>query len=136
METIALYRPVGLGEAELIMESGNKAFPPRLPEQPILYPVLDFRYAEQMARDWNAKDPASGYVGIVTTFEVEKDYLARFEPHVVGLESIHQELWVPAEELSEFNRHITGTIRFVAVYYGSQYRGPAVPTDNCSSHSP
>ncbi len=133
METITLYRPVGLREAELIVESGYRAFPPRLPKQPIFYPVLTFRYAEQIARDWNTKDPASGYVGIVTCFSVEKNYAARFDPHVVGVESIHQELWVPAEELTEFNRHIIGPIRFIAVHYGPDYRGGPIPTDGCGS---
>ena len=40
-----LYRPVGLNELRLIYESGLKAFPPRLPEQPIFYPVLNLEYA-------------------------------------------------------------------------------------------
>ena len=50
-----LYRPVGLHELKLIAEAEYKAFPPRLPEQPIFYPVLNFEYAEQIARDWNTK---------------------------------------------------------------------------------
>lgn len=37
-----LYRPVGLRELELIAKADFKAFPPRLPEQPIFYPVLNF----------------------------------------------------------------------------------------------
>ncbi len=55
-ETTTLYRPVGPRELELIEASGFRAFPPRLPEQPIFYPVLSFEYAAQIARDWNAKD--------------------------------------------------------------------------------
>jgi hypothetical protein len=31
---------VGPGELELIAASGYRPFPPRLPEQPIFYPVL------------------------------------------------------------------------------------------------
>ncbi len=35
----------------------------------------------------------------------------------------HEELWVPAEELDEFNRHIVGLIEVDAAYFGSQFRG-------------
>ena len=41
-----LYRPVGLKELELIYDSGMRAFPARLPQQPIFYPVLDLEYAK------------------------------------------------------------------------------------------
>jgi len=34
-----LYRPVGLNELASIWDSGCREFPPRLPEQPIFYPV-------------------------------------------------------------------------------------------------
>jgi len=40
-----LFRPVGQAEYELIEQSGFKRFPPRLPEQPIFYPVLNEKYA-------------------------------------------------------------------------------------------
>lgn len=126
-KTVVLYRPVGLEEAELIKASGDTAFPSRLPDQPIFYPVLNFEYAKQIARDWNTR--FNSFVGIITRFEVDAAYVARFDTHVVGAESIHQELWVPAEELEEFNRHIIGRIRFVAVYYGSQYQGPPVQVE-------
>ncbi len=88
------------------------------------------QYAEQIARDWNSKDAASGYVGIVTRFRVEREYVRRFEAHVVGLEAVHQELWVPAEELDQFNRHIVGKIEFVAVHYGPDYTGPIIPIES------
>lgn len=65
-----LYRPVGLKELQLIVESGFTAFPPRLAQQPIFYPVLNFTYAEQIAERWNTTDALSGYVGFVTEFEV------------------------------------------------------------------
>lgn len=106
-----LYRPVGTKELQLIQESGYKAFPPRLPEQPIFYPVLNEQYATEIASGWNVKynDDHKGYV---TEFEVEDAYCSKFEPHTVGA-SHHQELWVPAEELEEFNAHIVGTIKVV-----------------------
>lgn len=50
-----LYRPVGQAEMDLIRASRFREFPPRLPEQPIFYPVLTEEYATQIARDWNTK---------------------------------------------------------------------------------
>jgi hypothetical protein len=113
-----LYRPVGLAELELIAQAGFRAFPPRLPEQPIFYPVLNFQYAEHIARDWNTKRPP--YAGFVTMFEVDQAYADQFEVQTVG-SRIHQELWIPAEELAEFNRHIISNIEVVAMYYGEDF---------------
>ena len=107
-----LYRPIGVQELALIAESGYTAFPPRLPEQPIFYPVLNQRYAAEIAQKWNTRDPASGFRGYVTRFEVEDGFLARYPVQTVG-RSYHQESWVPAEELAEFNRHILGKIQVV-----------------------
>lgn len=89
-----LYRPVGEKEYELIRESGLTCFPPRLPEQPIFYPVLNENYARQIAWEWNAKKPPH-YVGYVLKFEVEDTYISRYPIQTVGA-SIHKELWVPA----------------------------------------
>jgi hypothetical protein len=108
--TTTLYRPVGPAELALIEASGWRAFPPRLPDQPIFYPVLHEDYATQIARDWNV--PASG-VGYVTRFLVETDFLARYRREVVGA-AVHAELWVPAEELDAFNAHIVGLIEVIA----------------------
>ena len=115
-----LYRPVGPKELELIAASNYTAFPPRLPEQPIFYPVLNFQYAEQIARDWNAK--TAPYVGYVTRFEVEQAYAETFEIHTVG-GKIHQEYWVSAEKLPEFNQHIKGKIEVIAAYYSDGFSG-------------
>jgi hypothetical protein len=115
-----LYRPVGLNELRLIYESGLKAFPPRLPEQPIFYPVLNREYARQIAFEWNTKSEA--YAGYVTEFEVDDDYVDQFEPHIVG-GSLHEELWIPAERLDEFNQHIVDKIKVVDTYFGEQFRG-------------
>jgi len=104
-----LYRPVGERELKLIAESGYTAFPPRLPEQPIFYPVLNERYAAEIAFRWNTRDPRSGCKGFVTRFEVEDGFASQYPVQTVG-RSYHQELWVPAEELEEFNRHIVGKI--------------------------
>ncbi len=118
-----LYRPVGLAELELIAVGGFREFPPRLPGQPIFYPVLNLEYAVQIARDWNTKDVASGYAGFVTRFEIPDEYARRFEQHVVGRRDVHRELWVPAEELSEFNTKITGLIAIEAIFYGASFSG-------------
>lgn len=112
MSTVILYRPVGQKEFELIAASNYKAFPPRLLEQAIFYPVLNREYAEKIARDWNARDENSGFAGYVLEFPVDADYLARFKVQKVG-SSLHLEYWIPAEELDEFNRHIRGKIRVV-----------------------
>lgn len=95
--TTTLYRPVNGIELSLIEESGFKRFPPRLPEQPIFYPVMNVEYARQITIDWNVRAYGDGYV---TKFEVQSDYLNKFEVQNVG-DSFHNELWVPAEELEE-----------------------------------
>jgi hypothetical protein len=116
MNTITLYRPVGPKELELIAAPGWCAFPPRLPEQPIFYPVLNMEYAAQIARDWNVKQSGSGFV---TRFAVDAAFAARYPIQTVG-GSTHKELWVPAEELDEFNRHIVGPIEVAAQFPSSQ----------------
>lgn len=110
-----LWRPLGGKELRLIVDSGWRAFPPRLPEQPIFYPVLNFAYAEQIARDWNSNASNHDFVGFVTEFDVEDAYVSTFQTEVVG-GSNHQELWIPAEQLDACNSHIVGQIRVVAKY--------------------
>ena len=102
-------------ELDLIAASGWRSFPPRLAGQPIFYPVLNEEYATKIARDWNTKDPASGFVGYVLRFNVERPYVDQFEVHRVGGSRI-DELWVPADELGEFNRHIVGAIDVTAEF--------------------
>ncbi|PZR28993.1 MAG: ADP-ribosylation/crystallin J1 [Citrobacter freundii] len=124
METITLYRPVGIKELELIQYSGWKEFPPRLYWQPIFYPVLNQPYAEQIAVQWNTDDEASGYCGIVTRFDVAKKHYDQYDIQNVGGE-MHNELWVPAERLAEFNQHIIGAIEVVNVFFGEKFVMPA-----------
>ena len=112
-----LFRPVGQKELDLIAATGFSRFPPRLPSQPIFYPVLTESYAVEIARDWNTRDEASGYAGYVLRFRVETEFLARYPVRVAGA-ARHRELWVPAEELEEFNRHIRGPIEVVAEFHG------------------
>ena len=121
-----LYRPVGVAELRLIAASGFRAFPPRLPHQPIFYPVLERDYAVQIARDWNTNDEASGFAGWVTEFEVDEAFVAKYPVQVVGGRQ-HRELWVPAEELEDFNRHIVGEIRVTEAFVGAAFRGRIDP---------
>jgi len=113
-ETTILFRPVGHSELELIRESGFAAFPLRLPQQPIFYPVLNEEYATQIAREWNAKRDEHR-VGYVTRFQVKTEYLRRYVVQTVG-SSVHQEYWIPAEDLPEFNQNIVGPIELIAEY--------------------
>ena len=111
-DTVTLFRPVGPTELELIERSGFREFPPRLPEQPIFYPVLTEEYAIKIARDWNV--PASGK-GYVTRFRVRGEFLDRYDIHEAG-GGEHLEYWIPAEELAEFNTAIIGEIEVVAEF--------------------
>ncbi len=105
-ETTTLWRPVGPKELKLIQDSDMRAFPPRLPEQPIFYPVTTEAYAIKIARDWNV--PASGS-GFVTKFEVRNDFLDTYDVQEAGGRA-HREYWIPAEELGAFNAAIVGEI--------------------------
>lgn len=113
LHTTTLYRPVGPKELELIAASGWTAFPPRLPEQPIFYPVVLRQYAVQIARDWNVSRDGAGFV---TQFEVRQSYVNQFEIHTVG-SAEHQEYWIPAEQLDDFNRNIVGSIQVVEEFH-------------------
>lgn len=115
-----LYRPVGMNELRLIHEAEMRAFPPRLPDQPIFYPVLNQPYAEKIARDWNTKSET--LAGFVTRFSVDDTYASRFQRRVVGSRE-HEELWVPAEELGEFNEHLDGPIEVIAAFFGEGFAG-------------
>jgi hypothetical protein len=103
-ENTILFRPVGENELRLIAESGYRAFPSRLPGQPIFYPVLDVEYATQIARDW------------ITRFAVRTEFLSQFSVQKVG-GSLHLEYWIPAEKLTEFNQNIVGLIEVIAEFH-------------------
>ena len=107
--TITLWRPVGPKELELIRQTGMRAFPPRLPEQPIFYPVLTEDYAVKIARDWNV--PASGS-GFVTRFQVKRTFVDQYDVKEAGGRS-HTEYWIPAKDLNAFNAAIVGLIEVV-----------------------
>lgn len=112
-ELVTLFRPVGSNELALIEEADFAAFPPRLPDQPIFYPVTNEAYATKIARDWNTKFGSKK--GFVTRFAVRKTYLDKFERKVVGA-AVHEEYWIPADELDEFNPNIVGKIEIIAQF--------------------
>ncbi|MGW0250414.1 ADP-ribosylation/crystallin J1 [Nocardia goodfellowii] len=109
MSTTTLWRPTGPEELELVAAADWRRWPPRLPDQPIFYPVLTEQYAIMIARDWNV--PASG-AGYVTTFAVETEYLSGYDVQQAGGRDI-LEYWIPAADLAEFNTHIVGRIEVV-----------------------
>jgi hypothetical protein len=109
-KTVTLFRPTGEPEMILIRDSGWQAFPPRLPGQPFFYPVLNESYATQIAREWNTRDGGTGYV---LRFQVDSEFLARYTVQTVGA-GVHQEYWLPAEDLAEFNKHLIGPIELVS----------------------
>ena len=111
-KTTTLFRPTGQKELALIAATGFRAFPPRLPEQPIFYPVTTFSYAEQIARDWNARD---GEKGFVTRFSLPASFLQKYQTKIVG-SSAHEEYWIPAEDLPLLNAAIIGLIDVVAEF--------------------
>ena len=107
-----LFRPVGPIELALIAESGFRRFPPRLPEQPIFYPVCNEAYAVEIARDWNVKASGAGYV---TRFFVRTDFLSAYDRQIAGARQ-HVEYWIPAEDLDAFNDAIVGLIEVVSSF--------------------
>ncbi len=112
-ETVTLYRPTGPNELELVRESGFKAWPPRLPGQPIFYPAKNEAYAAQIAQDWNVKASGSGYV---TRFRVRAPFMARYRTETVG-GSGHTQWWIPANDLPEPNSNIVGLIEVINEFH-------------------
>ena len=110
-ETVTMYRPAGQKEMDLVIETGYKQWPPRLPEQPIFYPVINEAYANEV-NNWNIKDSGVGYV---TRFEVNKSFADKYEIKCVGA-AHHTEWWIPAEDLDALNQNIDGKIEIIGKY--------------------
>jgi hypothetical protein len=110
--TVTFYRPTGPKEVELVERSGFKRWPPRLPGQPIFYPVTNEEYARQIAMQWNVKDSGVGYV---TRFEVRKSFMDLYQGHNVGGPT-HTEWWIPSEDLDKLNDNIVGLIEVIGEY--------------------
>jgi hypothetical protein len=116
MQTTTLYRPVGQCKWDLIIALDCEAFPPRLPEQLICYPVLNKEYATQIVHDWNTKDAQNGNVGYVARFDVPTDFPEAHEIKIVGA-SNHAEHWIPAVNVA-----IVGKIETSATFRKIGYR--------------
>jgi len=110
--TTTLFRPTGPEELELVKASGYKKWPPRLPGQPIFYPVTNEEYAIQITKKWNTRDFKEGFV---TKFEVATDFMGRYKIKKVGGD-LHTEWWIPAENLEELNSNIVGLIEVIGHY--------------------
>ena len=110
--TVTLYRPTGPEEMELLRAGEFRRWPPRLPEQPIFYPVTNEQYAIEIAQRWNITDSGVGYV---TRFQVREEFMQRYAIQKVG-GAHHTESWVPAEELEALNDNIVGTIEVIGEY--------------------
>lgn len=111
-DCVVLYRPTGPNELALVEAAGFRRWPPRLPEQPIFYPVTNERYAREIAIRWNIRDSGVGYV---TRFRVPKAFMDQYAVQKVG-GAHHTEWWVPAEELDALNDAIVGTIDVIGEY--------------------
>lgn len=119
VEAGILWRPTGQPEMDLLEAAEFRAWPPRLPEQPIFYPVINHEYALQIATEWNTRDVANGNVGYVTRFMVRWSFLSAYNVKVVGGKR-HAELWIPAEDLEAMNENLVGVIEVVDRVEGSR----------------
>lgn len=105
---VTMYRPCGQKELDLVAESGFKRWPPRLPEQPIFYPVTNEAYAIEVNR-WNVSQFGKGYV---TKFKIRCEFVEKYRVEQVGGRH-HTEWWIPAEDLEDFNDNIVGGIEVI-----------------------
>lgn len=129
MKKRELYRPVGEKEMILIIESEFSKFPPRLEWQPIFYPVLNEQYACDIASQWNTTDEFGNYLGIVTKFEISEDEFLKYKVENVGAKHSN-ELWVPSENLEQFNKSIIGKIEVTKIFVGSKFESANHPIIN------
>lgn len=80
---------------------------------------MNQEYAEQIAFEWNTVDEFSGFIGIVTAFEVKTVFLEKYEVQNVG-DKNYNELWIPSEDLADFNANIIDRIDIVNVYFSDR----------------
>jgi hypothetical protein len=79
--------------------------------------MLNEGYAIQIARDWSAKDPSTGYRGHVRRFQVRAACPAQYDRKTFG-GRLHQEYWISAEDLEEQNQNIVELIDVVHEFHG------------------
>lgn len=109
--SLSTGQPVHVSWA-LVNQAGFKRWPARLDWQPIFYPVCSTASTQSRSRDWNAKDPQTGYQGFVTRFRVRASFLQNYTVHRVGAR-VHHEYWIPAEDLDTLNDNIVGEIEVI-----------------------
>jgi hypothetical protein len=107
-----LYRAIGAAEFALLVRRGFAAWPPRLADQPIVHLATSQAHATDVAREWNARDAASSFVGYVTKCAVRSAFLAPYPLRRVG--GRHHEYWIPAEHLAHLNANLVGPIQVLA----------------------
>lgn len=117
-----LYKSIGLPEWRLIAAEGRKRFHPRLLTKPVFYPALGYEYACRLAKEWNAIDHMSEYVGIVAGFNVHPEFLRKYDEIMEG-DYDPGSLWVSVDELYALNQAIIGRMNIYEVYYGEKYQG-------------
>ena len=108
-----LYRPIGAAEYALLVRHGFGRWPAGLPHQPVFYAVTTEAEARRIARDWNARDAASAFVGYVARFSMSSAFLERYPMRTVAARD-GGEYAIPAEHLDELNANIVGLIDVIA----------------------
>lgn len=54
----------------------------------------------------------------MTKFSVRKEYLDKYSIETVGAQSVHEEYWIQAEDLDQFNQNIVGVIEVISEFHG------------------
>ncbi|MBV1920438.1 MAG: ADP-ribosylation/crystallin J1 [Pseudomonadales bacterium] len=111
-EVATLYRPVGPGQLQCIIESGWARFPERKARQRYFYPMLHESFAKRVAGDWNVRNSGVGYV---TRFKVKRTFLEYYPIYMVGGPE-HREYRIDAKRLAQLNNNIVGKIEVIAVF--------------------
>jgi len=104
-----LFRAVGEKEFRLIQQNGFKGFPARMPGRRKMNLAPDKEYAMQIALKRNTEDRRN----YILEFEADDNYIFWFGTKTADG---HQEYNIPAEQIDEFNSHITGLISVAGVF--------------------
>lgn len=108
-DTTTLWHPAGPDEIDHIRASGWRQWPPVPHERLYFYPILNESFAISGARHWNSLGTGVKYVLRLYT---ETDFIRRYSTRSFG-GSAAPMLWVPVEDMHEFNAHIVGLIEVV-----------------------
>lgn len=115
-----IYRSCGLPEWRLIRQDGRGKFPACMIRADIFYPSLLFENACGLAREFNTRDPASEFAGLVLACDVPPDFLREYDDPELEPEA----LWLPPETRAAINDALQGPLRVCEVIYGAEYSGP------------